>query len=255
MLESEFSEANYVSDRTREEESESKKSAEHERASNGEVEETVEAEAEEEVEEEEEGKVEEDEDFSRDSDDDLDDVLDEVSFKDITHSLDHSYYRIPVRGTSFSTYRAVLVWIHTGYIEFSPLLSTFHHLPESERVTARVAAANALIDSDPRLPLPASPKSVYKLAHYLSLPTLERLALEELSRQLTIENVFLELFDGLPTVYNKVRKLEVEFVVKHKKLVVGTKGFKEVVEKLRKNELGGSGQVLADLLPLLLGGQ
>jgi len=145
------------------------------------------------------------------------------------------------------------MYLQTGHVWFAPLTSSFSHLPLEARSKARLDAISAQHKLEPKLPPPASPKSVYKLAHYLSLPSLQSLALQDISRQLSIENVFIELFDGLPSVYDEVRKVMVEYAVKHKKEVIETEGFKTVMERLRRNELDRSGAVVADLLPLFMG--
>ncbi|GAA5825851.1 hypothetical protein JCM5353_002460 [Sporobolomyces roseus] len=200
-------------------------------------------------------KIEEEEIEMNDSDSDIDvdEILDEEWTLTIDPPRDSYYHRIVIRNAAYTTYRAVLMYIQTGYISFSPLTSSFSHLPPSDRARARLDHIREQSNLDSRLPLPASPKSVYKLAHYLSLPALQSLALAEISRQLSIENVFIELFDGLASVYDEVRRVMVAFAVEHKKEVVETEGFKGVMEKLRRNELELSGPVVADLLPLLVG--
>lgn len=190
-----------------------------------------------------------------DSDADIDDHLIETSTSNAIPSPSTTllYYQISIRNASYSTYRVVLMYLQTGHVWFAPLTSSFSHLPVEARSKARLEAISTQQKLEPQLPPPASPKSVYKLAHYLSLPALQSLALAEISRQLSIENVFIELFDGLASVYDEVRRVMVAFAVKHKKEVVETEGFKGVMERLRRNELEFSGPVMADLLPLLVG--
>ncbi|GAA5954728.1 hypothetical protein JCM3765_003870 [Sporobolomyces pararoseus] len=186
-------------------------------------------------------------DGDADSDYDLDEVFESP---ESTSSPDPilPYHLIEITDVSFTTYRAVLVWIQTGYISFSPLTSSFSHLPPESRKDARIDSILSRHTLDPLLPLSASLKSVYKLAHFLSLPALQELALNELSRQLTTDNVLLELLSGITSVYDEIRKLEVDFAVENKKEVKRSKGFKDTMEKLRSNELSISGPVAADLL-------
>jgi len=188
-----------------------------------------------------------------DSDVDLDESLPGVSTATSASSHNRLHYQISIHNAAYSTYRVVLMYLQTGHVWFAPLTSSFSHLPVEARPKARLEAISAQYKLEPKLPPPASPKSVYKLAHYLSLPSLQSLALQEISRQLSIENVFIELFDGLPSVYDEVRKVMVEYAVKHKKEVIETEGFKTVMERLRRNELDRSGAVVADLLPLFMG--
>ncbi|GAA6017309.1 hypothetical protein JCM11491_000624 [Sporobolomyces phaffii] len=192
-------------------------------------------------------------DDGTDSDCDLDDTLPDDADATTIPEPEFSHHRIVVRKTAYSTYRAVLVWIHSGHISFAPLRSSVSHLAPEDRTAARASDSRSLGTVDPDLPRPVSPKSVYKLAHYLSLTALANLALAELSRQLTVDNVFVELFDGVASMYDEVRAAEVAFAVNHKREVVKTKGFSDVMDRLKRGELRSSGPVMADLLPLLIG--
>ena len=228
LLDSDFAESKLLSDSTRQKEQEKEKEAEVTEADSEMTEDAG-----------------DDSSSDHDSDFDLDEVFESP---ESTSAPDPNlpYHLVKIVDTSYTTYRALLVWIQTGYISFSPLTSSFFHLPLESRRDARIDSITARHEIDPLLPLPASPKSVYKLAHFLSLPSLQELALNELSQQLTIDNVFLELLSDLTSVYDEVRKLQVDFAVKNKKGVKQSQAFKDSMEKLRRNELSFSGPVAAD---------
>lgn len=97
----------------------------------------------------------------------------------------HPAKQIVVNSASYTTYRALLVYLHSGYISFA-------------RLAVPTRPANSITPSAPTpantdLPLPASPKSMYALAHLLELPIMMRLALENFKSQLTADNVLYQL--------------------------------------------------------------
>lgn len=103
---------------------------------------------------------------------------------------------VVVKHASYTTYRAVLVCVHSGHISFGRLrpASSTSILPskltfEGEVVQPRGPA----VTPPPDLPLAASPKSVYKLADLLEMPDLAKLALGHFVSQLTVSNVLHQL--------------------------------------------------------------
>ncbi|GAA5984882.1 hypothetical protein JCM5350_002595 [Sporobolomyces pararoseus] len=93
-----------------------------------------------------------------DSDFELDDLSEEAELS--SSNFGAEYHPIYIQGFAFSTYRAVLLWIQTAYIAFSPLTSSFSHLPVESRKSAWITAIQSRHNVDPSLPPPASPKSV-----------------------------------------------------------------------------------------------
>ncbi|GAA5936861.1 hypothetical protein JCM3775_002727 [Rhodotorula graminis] len=126
------------------------------------------------------------------------------------------FKRIPIRDIPYSTYLAVIVWAQSRHITFAPLLSTFRRpgLDEPSVGAARQDAVRALaLTRSPLLPFPASPKSVYRLADYLSLDDLKQLALDNLVSQLTPTNAIYELYSDVACAYDEVRDAVLEYVV------------------------------------------
>lgn len=145
-------------------------------------------------------------DVLEDSDDDMDgnpddsdDETDKV-FKDQRRSLAKPRSRhvtphknVVVKDTAYTTYASVLLCLATRSIRFAQLRSA----PEQTRL-ADLTAAN---EANPGLPLPASPKSVYRLAHLLELGDLRAVALDEFFSRLQVENAAVELFSDTAGVY------------------------------------------------------
>ncbi|GAA5857498.1 hypothetical protein JCM9279_004418 [Rhodotorula babjevae] len=126
------------------------------------------------------------------------------------------FKRIPIKDVLYSTYLAVVVWAHTGHITFAPLLSSFRRtgVDHPAVVAARQDAVRTLAEAkSPLLPLPVSPKSVYRLADYLSHGPLKSVALANLVSQLTPTNAIDELFGDVATVYPAVRDAILSYVV------------------------------------------
>lgn len=117
------------------------------------------------------------------------------------------YHEVVVKEASASTYRAVLLYLKTGYITFAPLASN--------RLEPRNAASKDCAMLHPDLLPPVSPKSVYRLAHLLQLDDLQQLALDQIASSLTIAGAARELFHPVSIAYDEVREIVRAFVVKH----------------------------------------
>ncbi|ORY88836.1 hypothetical protein BCR35DRAFT_350750 [Leucosporidium creatinivorum] len=130
------------------------------------------------------------------------------------------FREIIITETAFTTYRALLVYLQTAHIDFAPLLSSFNaDISFPPAATRRKMKITTRRLDGMSLPLPASPKSIYRLAHLLSLPDLSAQALAALSSQLTPSNVLYELFDSVSGTYDEVQQVELEYAIKHWKEV------------------------------------
>ncbi|GAA5904116.1 hypothetical protein JCM6882_003949 [Rhodosporidiobolus microsporus] len=225
LLASEFSEA--VTFYANEEEEKSKTSVSTEKAEDAEMHET-------------------DEEDSDDSDDELDDFF--FSSPPSSLSFDPSgsrpYRRVTVRG-AWSTYRAILAYATTGHLSFAPLQSS--RISEAGS-SAHLNSLKTHLSATPALPLPVSPKSVYRAAHLLELPSLTALALRDFRRQLTPSVAVAELFSPVSARYDELRAVALEYVVKSWADVKDSEGFGEVKERVKKGELKDAGPVLIELL-------
>ncbi|GAA5994780.1 hypothetical protein JCM5350_007993 [Sporobolomyces pararoseus] len=166
-------------------------------------------------------------------------------FPNTEPAADPSYATVTIHQHAYETYLSVLCWVGTRKITFAPLRSRFFYPepqssePEPEVVISRI---DHIIDSfprSPRPPVPVSPKSVYRLAHYLELDgDLSALALSNFESQLSAENVMYELYSGIARKYPEIRDNAIRFTVKHWEEVVETQAFKDV---MTRGEDGGEG--------------
>ncbi|KAL7336952.1 Proteophosphoglycan ppg4, partial [Rhodotorula toruloides] len=95
-------------------------------------------------------------------------------------------------------------------------------------VLACLAHLERFVEQHPNLPLPASPKSVYRLAHYLGLEQLAKVALNNLESQLTPKNAACELFSRLACCYPQLRDVVLSYVVENWEKVVESGAWKEM---------------------------
>ncbi|GAA6027465.1 hypothetical protein JCM8097_007876 [Rhodosporidiobolus ruineniae] len=183
---------------------------------------------------------------------------------------------IPITSdTAYHTYRALLAYLYTNQVPFAPLMSFFLPAPSSSLSpsAARTAAKERHSVSlapyaqlHPSLPRPVSPKSLYRLAHFLEMPSLAQLALDGLKDALTVENVVYELFglggtsgDGeegeegatptLGELYDEVWDVEVAWAKEHWDEVKHTKAMQAVTARLKSE--GASQHELATLFRLV----
>ncbi|KAL8276954.1 hypothetical protein RQP46_010682 [Phenoliferia psychrophenolica] len=112
-------------------------------------------------------------------------------------------YCINITESSYKTYSSVLLWIHTGYINFA-LLPSSRPAPDSD------ATLNTPSSTAPRT---SSPKSVYRLADYLDLSELKSLALAAILTQVDVTNVAEELTSDLSAHFEPVQEALAYFAV------------------------------------------
>ena len=180
-----------------------------------------------------------------DSDEETDDILCDMGLLKVEERTDDdddnfTYRQITITHASYCTYLAVLLWLHSSYIGFEDLRSS---RAETWRDYARQDYLNGL----PQQHL-ASPKSVYRLAHLLELPHLQALALLNLKDQLMVDTAATELFSDISNIYDEVRAVVLDFVVKYWSEIKRSRGMNEFHQRLESGELPKGGPTLSALL-------
>ena len=131
------------------------------------------------------------------------------------------YY--PVSGISFTTMRAILVFLQTGHIAFAPLRSTVLDEAEDEMddasassfVNASQSSVDRELQTSAILDLSSSPKSVYRAARKFRLAALRELASRAIDSQITPANCLPELFCLFTLKYQEVFEKRLTFVLTH----------------------------------------
>ncbi|GAA5886144.1 hypothetical protein JCM6882_004279 [Rhodosporidiobolus microsporus] len=196
-----------------------------------------------------------DKDFD-DSDDETDDFLYSnrpPKLDDSIEASELSFREIAITQTAFSTYHALLVYLETGYVHFAPLRSACKPSNASGFSTRRDFLTEKLEDA-PSLPLPVSPKSLFRLADLLRLSDddpLSALCLRTLSNFLTHHGAALELFSDVSICYDKVRRVVLDYVVKNWEAVSETKSWKDKMSQIKAGELPDAAGIMVELMESL----
>ncbi|GAA5856830.1 hypothetical protein JCM8547_008864 [Rhodosporidiobolus lusitaniae] len=166
-----------------------------------------------------------------DSDDELDATLPKPFPRPFPAFNVPPHKTITVTEASYSTYLAVVSWMFTGQIAFTPLSSSatgkagkrVRNSTVKEKRQGVVSFPPLLhsslssFPSPPSSPLPpVSPKSVYRLADLLELPDLSSLALSNFRSQVTVSNAAVELFTDISSYYDPVCHAVLDFVDQEK---------------------------------------
>lgn len=170
-----------------------------------------------------------------------------------TEDADQEYNQITIREASHTTYRAVFLYLQSGHIAFAPLRSSFATAGDPQAVGAsREQYLRDYHQANRSLPWPASPKSVYRLAHLLQLSDLQKLALEALGSSLTVSCAIQEIFSPTAMAYDELRKLLRDFVLKHLTTIGSNPTFTAQKEKAKRGELEGPALVTMEFLTAIL---
>ncbi|GAA5874341.1 hypothetical protein JCM8547_007568 [Rhodosporidiobolus lusitaniae] len=101
---------------------------------------------------------------------------------------------------------------------------------------------------------PVSPKSVYRLAHVLELPSLSSLALSDFRSQLTVDSALVELFHEATARHDELRATVLDFVLENAGRVFQTDAMKAAQERAKREDLEAwEGAVWAELAERLAG--
>ncbi|GAA5982214.1 hypothetical protein JCM11641_006228 [Rhodosporidiobolus odoratus] len=189
--------------------------------------------------------------FEDDSGDETDEMYAKktrATDKEVKDNLATAYHELKAP-SAYSTYRAVLLYLQTNFIHFSPLRSAslpsnpMATLTRPEAIAARAAEIGV---GDP--PLAVSPKSTYRLAHYLRLDDLAALSLSQVRASLHVETCALELVTPTSRCFDEVQKVIVEFIVENLDAVEATTACKQVMGEIERGERMDAAPVLVKLL-------
>ncbi|GAA5907792.1 uncharacterized protein JCM6883_001891 [Sporobolomyces salmoneus] len=182
----------------------------------------------------------------KDDTDEVDSDLDSDENKDETCKLSTipTHLRtVPIYGSSYKTYHALLTHLYTSQVNFAPLSSPF---PSRSAYLSTVSIFRTLT---PSLPPPCSPKSLYILSHFLSIQELSDLALKAYVSSLTLDNALNELFSKFVQTYEEIREEVLKWVCEKDRWEVLRK--KEKAREWRERIRGEEGVSTVELEILL----
>ena len=166
-------------------------------------------------------------------DSDYDSEFDSLSSPPSLSPMPPNVRTIPIYGTSYTTYKSLLCYLYTSQLSFAPLTSSF------ASSSNRQESLSLLISLSPssRSLTPCSPKSLYILSHFLSIPSLTELSLKAYVDALNPTNIFEELFSTFVERYEQVREAVVAWVLEEGKarwdVLRRSEGMREWKERIR----------------------
>lgn len=148
-----------------------------------------------------------------DSDEEMDEAEPAPKSSGATFHCPTPFHEILVEGTSYCTYRAVLLWLATDHISLAPLTSTLLGPDSSREAVRKARALSASFDFG--LPPPVSCKSVYRLARFLSLPSLTELALVDYKSKLSASTIGYELVSDDIGIFDELSGAVVDYAARN----------------------------------------
>ncbi|PCH34162.1 hypothetical protein WOLCODRAFT_135535 [Wolfiporia cocos MD-104 SS10] len=147
---------------------------------------------------------------------------------------------IVLLGTASKTWEALLYYLYTGIITFSPL---------------RPRNATTCVDEDmwyhaDGADEPAKPscRSIYRLATKLELHGLRRIALQYLQSQLTPQTLLTEVFSEFTARYAEVKEMELALVVQYWDILKSSSAFKEKMVEVTSGKVPHAAEILSEIM-------
>ncbi|KAI0339998.1 hypothetical protein BDW22DRAFT_430761 [Trametopsis cervina] len=150
-------------------------------------------------------------------------------------------YQIFIPDVAARTWQALVVWAHTGLLQFAPLKSAGLPAVEQEKSPEQFLT---------RLPM-CSPKPLYRLADIVGMERLKNKAFAELESQVTSRTVTHEMFSNFSSMYRDVLKMQLSFAFSEDTLQTIMPEIMKNIRPIVQGEMPHSEQVLSALLSKL----
>jgi hypothetical protein len=124
--------------------------------------------------------------------------------------------QVPIGGTEYRTWQALLFYLETGVIFFAPLKSSYSLGVDKEDSESWRAYAHrkrvSYYSIEGNFPFECSPKSMYALADMIGLEELKEMAFRQIIASLNNTNILHEVATNFAFKYEKVRAAELEYL-------------------------------------------
>ncbi|GAA6038580.1 hypothetical protein JCM8097_009429 [Rhodosporidiobolus ruineniae] len=158
------------------------------------------------------------------------------------------YKQLDIRHNCVSTYHALLVYLQSRFVHFAPLTSSCAPSNPSSSAQRRRDIIIEYHQKNPSLPLPVSPKSLFRLADYLYLEDLEQVCLDAFRSALTVQCAAHELFSEASQTFGRIRSVAIAFVKDNWEKVQQERSWTAAVRKIRHGEMPEAAPILLELL-------
>ncbi|KAK4056182.1 hypothetical protein OIO90_002913 [Microbotryomycetes sp. JL221] len=174
-------------------------------------------------------------------------------------------FEVIVTDAGYQSYRALLHYLYTDSITFAPLSSNYHVAKEAsaqsgvafpftskrEYLLANTPFSNSAPGGSTTAmgaSVPCSAKEMYRLADKLGLTELKDRAFEHIVKNLTVQNIPLEVFGTFASQFEEVKRVEIAFLLDRWNEAKGTPSMRRVFEYLRTGKFPGFESVFFKLL-------
>ncbi|KAK0551824.1 hypothetical protein OC846_003095 [Tilletia horrida] len=148
--------------------------------------------------------------------------------------------QVVIQDSAYPTFRALLHFLYTDTVNFAPLTSSFlpadmsidelGGFPSTDRDSStadkfalemhkahkkRQEVIDSFCSQNPQKPMPCSSKAMYKLADKLHIEDLRKRAQDHIASSLTVHCIVYEVFGNFTMRFADIRKMEIEFLLKH----------------------------------------
>lgn len=174
--------------------------------------------------------------------DDSDDEADEIYVQDKLAAADPGdleYREVRITSAKYSTYAALLRGLSSNKLDFAPLSARYRAQllcdPDEDSRKDDLASFH---DAHPSRAIPSSPKSLFRLTHFLEMPTLNAVALASYKSMLTKECVAFELVGDAVEVHEELRNAAIVVAAEDWETVRTSDAMREVVKLMADGDQG-----------------
>lgn len=159
--------------------------------------------------------------------------------------------QVVIEDSSYLSFKALLYYLYTDSICFSPLASTYHAAREAAQqsgtpfpFSTRRSYLSTIVPpthkpAGPGVPGPCSAKAIYRLADKLDLPELKERASEHIVKSLSTDNIAYEVFGSFSLRFEEIKRREMAFLLEHWNEVRGSGAMRRILASLRDGRWPG----------------
>ncbi|BGP22026.1 hypothetical protein Rt10032_c18g6015 [Rhodotorula toruloides] len=177
---------------------------------------------------------------------------------------DRPRFEVVVTDAAYSTYRALLHYLYTDSISFSPLASTYYvakdyaatnslPFPYASRRAYLLALSPPSMSgiassNESNAVAPCSAKAIYRLSDKMGLVELKERAFEHIVSSLNAQNIVYEVFGSFVSRFDEVRRVEVAFLLEKWNEVRSSPQMRKVFDYVRTARFPGFEDVWLEIV-------
>ncbi|KAK4702760.1 hypothetical protein P7C70_g3460, partial [Phenoliferia sp. Uapishka_3] len=176
-------------------------------------------------------------------------------------------FEVVVTDAAYTSFRALIYYLYTDSITFSPLASNYHTARDlatqngtlfpfpnrrSYLIATSIPTPHAMTAS-PSTPGPCGAKAIYRLADKIGLPELKERAYDHIVKSLTVQNIPYEVFGSFSLRFEEIKRVEIAFLLDKWNELRESSSLRKVFQfgLLRAGRFPGFEEVMVRILPNL----